>query len=122
MDKGRLLVSVAIVPLAALVPCVPALAQSEDERECEGAPFEESDDRIVVSGVRQAYRGNFTVSEIPQSIASEEYRSGAKLGVELPGIARARRWLRSPCHYQAQARLANMLLQEMITRSRLRRQ
>lgn len=46
MDKGRLLVSVAIVPLAVLVPCVPALAQSEDERESEGAPFEESDDRI----------------------------------------------------------------------------
>jgi iron complex outermembrane receptor protein len=61
------------LPVAiALAPC-PALAEGADRAEAaegeERGEREESSGAITVTGVRQAYRGDFAISEIPQSIA-----------------------------------------------------
>lgn len=50
--------------------CVPTLAVAQSQNSDTG-PYleaEQDDASIVVAGVRQAYRGDFTISEIPQSI------------------------------------------------------
>lgn len=49
-----------IVPFAMLCSGVPALAEPEER---------EVGEQIMVTGVRQSYRGDFALSEIPQSIA-----------------------------------------------------
>ena len=53
----------AALPLALALSCSPALAEPED------MPDEQRDE-IIVSGVRQPYRGDFALREIPQAIAS----------------------------------------------------
>lgn len=61
----RLLASVALFPAASMLACVPASAQTSS---LDSAGPEVGGETIVVSGVRQAYRGNFSLNEIPQSI------------------------------------------------------
>lgn len=61
----RLLASVASAPLLAMLVGAPAAAQTAAETPDAAATGAET---IVVSGVRQAYRGNFALTEIPQSI------------------------------------------------------
>lgn len=56
--------SAGIMSLACLSAIMPAQARDEPESETVVA-----DQEITVTGVRQAYRGNFTLAEIPQSIA-----------------------------------------------------
>jgi iron complex outermembrane receptor protein len=51
------------LPLAIILPSSPATAQSLPETRVER-------EEITVTGVRQPYRGNFTLREIPQSIAT----------------------------------------------------
>jgi iron complex outermembrane receptor protein len=51
------------LPLAIILPSGPATAQSLPETRVER-------EEITVTGVRQPYRGNFTLREIPQSIAT----------------------------------------------------
>lgn len=48
-----------------VLACTPAFARSEPD-----AKAERDRDDITVTGVRQPYRGNFKISEIPQSIAT----------------------------------------------------
>jgi len=48
--------------------CTPAVAQTAGESEIINDGEGAGERSIVVSGVRQAYRGNFTLREIPQSI------------------------------------------------------
>lgn len=52
------------LPAAVLLSCSPAFAQTEQEVRPDGEREE-----ITVTGVRQSYRGNFALREIPQSIA-----------------------------------------------------
>lgn len=52
-------------PLAFALSCAPALAQSDDELRAD-----RERDEITVTGVRQPYRGNFALREIPQAIAT----------------------------------------------------
>ncbi len=54
------------VPLAALLSCPSASAAPEEET---AAPADQRDE-ITVTGVRQPYRGDFALREIPQSIAT----------------------------------------------------
>lgn len=62
MFELRLAATVSIVALSASLPDK-ATAQSADEHVAAV-----QDDLILVTGVRQAYRGDFAMSEIPQSI------------------------------------------------------
>lgn len=50
-----------------LVPC-PALATTETDEAETVDELAQSEEQIVVIGVRQSYRGDFAISEIPQSI------------------------------------------------------
>jgi iron complex outermembrane receptor protein len=59
----RTAVTAGAVPLAVALCCSPVAAQSEDDATTER-------EEITVTGVRQPYRGNFTLREIPQSIAT----------------------------------------------------
>lgn len=54
-------------------------AEAEMESEAEG---EQRSDAITVTGVRQAYRGNFAVSEIPQSIAEIDAKTLEQNGIQ----------------------------------------
>jgi iron complex outermembrane receptor protein len=60
----RLALLVGGLPLAVALTCSPAAAQAEDNAPARG------DGEITVTGVRQPYRGNFTLREIPQAIAT----------------------------------------------------
>jgi iron complex outermembrane receptor protein len=53
------------IPLAAALSYAPAVAQSDEE-----GRSEREREEITVTGVRQPYRGNFTLREIPQAIAT----------------------------------------------------
>ena len=59
----RTAVTAGAVPLAVALCCSPVAAQSEDDATTER-------EEITVTGVRQPYRGNFRLREIPQSIAT----------------------------------------------------
>lgn len=65
----RLLIPSALVSTA--IAFHPALVQAQDAEPvlAEAPSFPQNDTAIIVSGVRQAYRGDFAISEIPQSIA-----------------------------------------------------
>lgn len=52
------------LPVAAILACVPAHAQTGD-----AVHHQEGEGTITVNGVRQAYRGEFAVKEIPQAVA-----------------------------------------------------
>lgn len=52
------------LPLALALSVSPALAMTDGE-----TPSETEGDEVTVAGVRQAYRGNFTLAEIPQAVA-----------------------------------------------------
>ncbi len=54
----------SIIPLAIAMACSPAMAEADDD-----VSVEEGREAITVTGVRQSYRGNFAVREIPQAIA-----------------------------------------------------
>jgi iron complex outermembrane receptor protein len=53
------------IPLAIALSYAPAVAQSDEE-----GRSEREREEITVTGVRQPYRGNFTLREIPQAIAT----------------------------------------------------
>jgi iron complex outermembrane receptor protein len=53
------------LPLIVALSCSPALAQSNEVPRAE-----DERDTITVTGVRQSYRGNFALREIPQAIAT----------------------------------------------------
>jgi iron complex outermembrane receptor protein len=53
------------VPLAIALSCTPALAAADEDA---AAAMEREE--ITITGVRQSYRGDFTVQEIPQAIAT----------------------------------------------------
>ncbi|MDG6080183.1 TonB-dependent siderophore receptor [Erythrobacter litoralis] len=63
----RFRTSTALLSLGFLLAPLPALAQSGGEIVPVGVD-EEDNSAILVTGVRQAYRGDFAISEIPQSI------------------------------------------------------
>lgn len=65
VKNGRLLAGT--LPFALAIAPFPASAEASGE--AEESADEERSEAITVTGVRQAYRGNFAVSEIPQSIA-----------------------------------------------------
>lgn len=52
------------LPVAAILACMPAHAQTGD-----AVHHQEGEGTITVNGVRQAYRGEFAVKEIPQAVA-----------------------------------------------------
>ena len=52
-------------PIAIMLTCSPALAQSDEDTRADREREE-----ITVTGVRQPYRGNFALREIPQAIAT----------------------------------------------------
>ncbi|PTQ66175.1 iron complex outermembrane receptor protein [Sphingomonas sp. PP-CE-3G-477] len=52
-------------PIAIMLTCSPALAQSDDDTR-----VDREREEITVTGVRQPYRGNFALREIPQAIAT----------------------------------------------------
>ncbi len=52
------------IPLAIALACSPAMADIDD-----ALPAGEEREPITITGVRQSYRGNFTIHEIPQAIA-----------------------------------------------------
>lgn len=54
---------VGVTPLVLALSCVGGAAEAEEAAEAER-------DEIIVSGVRQPYRGDFTLREIPQAIAT----------------------------------------------------
>lgn len=64
----NLLATSAVATLAFLVSSPPAKAQSVEEPPAATTPADDEESAIIVNGVRQAYRGNFAISEIPQSI------------------------------------------------------
>ncbi|KQM63418.1 ligand-gated channel [Sphingomonas sp. Leaf17] len=61
----RAVLLTATVPFAVTLSCAPAIGQTKENTQPEGARAE-----ITVTGVRQSYRGNFAVREIPQAIAT----------------------------------------------------
>lgn len=69
--------------LAGTLPFVMALAPSGDAlAEEAGAEGDERSEAITVNGVRQAYRGDFAVSEIPQSIAEIDAKTLEQNGIQ----------------------------------------
>ncbi len=64
----RHLASVGTSALLAAIACCPAAAQTAPTEESADRPAPNASDAIIVSGVRQAYRGDFAIAEIPQSI------------------------------------------------------
>ncbi|MFT4054549.1 MAG: TonB-dependent siderophore receptor [Novosphingobium sp.] len=69
--------------LAGTLPFAMALAPfGEAFGEEAGGEREERSEAITVTGVRQAYRGNFVVSEIPQSIAEIDARTLEQNGIQ----------------------------------------
>jgi iron complex outermembrane receptor protein len=69
--------------LAGTLPFAMALAPfGEAGAEEAGPEAEERSDAITVTGVRQAYRGNFTISEIPQSIAEIDAKTLEQNGIQ----------------------------------------
>lgn len=76
--NGRLLAGT--LPFALATAPFPASAEALGESE-EGAA-EERGEAITVTGVRQAYRGNFAVSEIPQSISEIDAKVLEQNGIQ----------------------------------------
>ena len=69
--------------LAGTLPLAMALASSGGALAEEvGAEGEERNEAITVTGVRQAYRGDFAVSEIPQSIAEIDAKTLERNGIQ----------------------------------------
>lgn len=64
---ARLSVSTALATASLVLLPAQALAQSGDDLD-QASDAASARGTIIVSGVRQAYRGNFAISEIPQSI------------------------------------------------------
>ncbi|MBC3940155.1 TonB-dependent siderophore receptor [Sphingomonas albertensis] len=58
------------IPLAIALSYAPAVAQSDEESRSERGRTESEREEITVTGVRQPYRGNFTLREIPQAITT----------------------------------------------------
>ena len=73
MINHRALIAAALSGASLLFIEVPAAAENEAEVEASSADQSQGD--IVITGVRQAYRGDFALSEIPQAIATIEDRA-----------------------------------------------
>lgn len=58
------------IPLAMALSYAPAVAQSDEEGRSERGRSENEREEITVTGVRQPYRGNFALREIPQAITT----------------------------------------------------
>lgn len=76
MVDYRIFVSVSAVAIAVSAPA-PLIAQ---DAQSDGAQ-EQSNDQILVAGVRQFYRGDFALNEIPQSIDTIEDDTLAENGI-----------------------------------------
>ncbi|PNU05702.1 TonB-dependent siderophore receptor [Novosphingobium guangzhouense] len=74
--KDRRLLAGTLPFAMALAPCGAAAAEEAE------AASEERREAITVTGVRQAYRGNFAVSEIPQSIAEIDAKTLEQNGIQ----------------------------------------
>jgi iron complex outermembrane receptor protein len=73
MTKHRALVAAALSSASLLVLHAPAAAENGAET---GAPAPDgAEEDIVITGVRQPYRGDFALREIPQAIATIEDRA-----------------------------------------------
>ncbi|WP_076073146.1 TonB-dependent siderophore receptor [Sphingomonas montana] len=64
------------LPLAVALSCAPAFAQAD-----EVGPAESERAEITITGVRQPYRGNFKLREIPQAIATIDETVIAQNGI-----------------------------------------
>lgn len=71
------------LPFAMALSPLPAGAETfAEEESAEDARKASNDESITVTGVRQAYRGNFAVDEIPQSIAEIDVKILEQNGIQ----------------------------------------